>query len=126
MTPRRSVALYYLLQGVVGVAFWVAVRGSDVGRKLFELLPGHARVTDAFLWADLAAIAATLVCAWAVERDHRLAGLASAFTAGCLVYPTLYLVAWAPTSPGAARCLAIMVPPALISSWLAVRVARGV
>ena len=121
MTERQVFRWYFVAQAAVGVFFWFVVTGSDQGRRIFDLLPGHPRVTDAFFAADLLAIAASLVCAWAVGSGAKWAAPAVAFTAGCLVYPTVYLVSWAPHSAGGARCLLIMVPPSVITTWIAVR-----
>jgi hypothetical protein len=121
---KRVYSSYFALQAAVGVFFWFVVTGSDEGRRIFDLLPGQPRVTDAFLLADALAIATSIACAWAFEHESRWVVPLAAFTAGCLVYPTLYLVAWAPHSAGAARCLFIMVPPSVISTWIALRAWR--
>lgn len=122
----RILAGYFALQALVGVAFWIAVLGSNVGHRVFELEPGRDLATDAFVGADLVAVTASLVSAVALWRGSRWAVAAVAFVTGCIVYPTVYLLWWAPTSAGAARCLVIMLPPAVIGSWITVRLARSV
>lgn len=118
MSERRTLSVYFLVQAAAGFFFWFLVNGSDEGRRIFDLMPGHPRVTDAFFYADLLAIATSLACAWALDHDATWALPIVAFTAGCLVYPTIYLITWAPNSAGGARCLAIMVPPSAITTWI--------
>ena len=121
MTEQRTLSVYFVAQAAVGVFFWFLVTGPDEGRRIFDLMPGHPNVTDAFFSADLLAIATSLACAWALDRDASWALPIVAFTAGCMVYPTIYLIAWAPSSAGGARCLLIMVPPSVITTWITVR-----
>jgi hypothetical protein len=123
-SEHRTFAVYFLAQAAVGLFFWFVVTGSDEGRRLFDLMPGHPRVTDAFLWADLLAVATSLGCAWALSSGARWAVPLVAFTTGCIVYPTIYLIAWAPVSSGGAHCLFIMVPPSLVGIWITRRLWR--
>lgn len=117
-TERQTIAGYFAVQGFVGLFFWFVVTGSAQGRELFDLLPGHPRVTDAFFAADLFTVVCSWVAAYAVWSKARWALVMVAFTTGCIVYPTVYLLTWAPTSAGGLRCLVIMVPPSLIGLWL--------
>lgn len=122
---RRVFALYFLAQAAVGLFFWFVVTGSDEGRRLFELVPGHPRVTDAFLWADLLAVATSLGCAWGLSIGAHWVMPLVAFTTGCIVYPTVYLLAWVSTSAGGRHCLLIMVPPSVIGIWITHRLWRS-
>lgn len=122
---RRVLAGYFALQGIVGLFFWFVVTGSAQGRELFDLMPGSPRVTDAFFAADLF----TVVCSWAtaagVATRARWAVAMAAFTTGCIVYPTVYLLSWAPHGAGGLRCLAIMVPPSVVGVWVTHRLWRA-
>ena len=123
-SEHRTFAVYFLAQAAVGLFFWFVVTGSAEGRRLFDLMPGHPRVSDAFLWADLLALAASLCCAWGLSRGAGWSVPVVAFTTGCIVYPTIYLIAWAPSSSGGAHCLFIMVPPSIIGIWITRRLWR--
>ena len=77
------------------MAWWIGLQMSTAFRGWFELDPGHERVLDAFLVADLVVfVGGSLVTAVALARRSASAGLAAAVTAGGAAYATLYLAAW--------------------------------
>jgi hypothetical protein len=116
----RVFAAYLLLQAVVGILFWVALEWSPDIRKLFELTATNDDVTDAFFLADLlVGVAGSAAGAWALWSDARWGAPVVAFTAGGLVYPTLFLVAWVARTDTGDACLLIMVPPSIITSSIA-------
>ena len=48
-----------------------------------------------------------------------------AFTAGAIVYPTLYLVGWVSFTESGSLCLAIMVPASIFTGWVSYQVWRA-
>lgn len=116
----RVFAGYLVLQAVVGILFWVALEWSPDVRELFELTPTNDTVTDAFFLADLlVGVVGSAAGAWALWSDARWSAPVVAFTAGGLVYPTLFLVAWVARTDTGDACLLIMAPPSIITSSIA-------
>jgi hypothetical protein len=112
-------AAYLAFQAVVGIGFWVALATSPGIRELFELRPALPAVTDAFVLADLlVGVAGSALGAWALWSDARWAVPVIAATSGGLVYPTLFLLLWVVMEGTGAACLAIMVPPSTISTYV--------
>ena len=75
---------------------------------------------DAFIFGDLVVIiVGSLLGAWAVRDRKAWALPIVAFTAGGLVYPTLYLLAWVSFTGKGAASLFAMVVPSTLTSWLA-------
>lgn len=116
----RVVAGYLTLQAAVGVALWVAWTWSPTARSWFDLAADRPGVMDAFVVADLgAAVSGSVASARGFWRGAAWAVPAVAFTAGTLVYPTLFLVGWVSLEGTGALCLAIMIPPSILTSWIA-------
>ncbi len=121
LRPERLYAWYFLAQAAVGMGLWVAFAGSSTARGWFDLVPSHRAVTQAFFLADLlVGVLGSILSAWALETRASWTLPIVAFTAGGMVYPTLYLVAWvALTGTAAGRtCLTIMIPPSTITCWI--------
>jgi hypothetical protein len=121
----RVFAIYFVLQAAVGVVFWLILDSSGSLREVFELFPARPAVTDAFFLADALVIVTSLLSAWALSGARSWAVPMVAFTAGGMVYPTLYLVAWVAMEGTGAACLAIMVPPSVLTSWIAYETWKG-
>ncbi len=120
MRPERIYAAYLAAEAIVGVLLWVAFAASTTVRGWFDLMPAHHAVTDAFVLADLlVAVVGSALSAWGVDARKSWAVPMVAFTAGAMVYPTLYLVAWVSFAGTGTACLAIMVPPAILTCWIA-------
>jgi len=118
--PERIYAAYLAAQAVVGLLLWVAYAASGTVRGWFELLAGHRPVTDSFVLADLlVAVVASALSAWGVDRNRSWAVPAVAFTAGAMVYPTFYLVAWVSFTGTGRAALTIMLAPATLTCWIA-------
>jgi len=119
-------ATYFVLQAVVGVALWLAYAASPAVRTWVGLVPTRPAVTAAFVYPDLGVIVlGSLLSAWTIRRRAPSAVPWSAFTAGGVLYPTLYLLGWvSATNRTGEHVLAIMIPPALLSSWIAYQVWR--
>jgi hypothetical protein len=122
---ERIYAAYLAVQAVVGVLLWIGYASSRTVRGWFELLPSHPAVTDAFVLADLlVAVAGSAFSAWGVDRRRSWAVPVVAFTAGAMAYPTFYLIAWVSFAGTGNACLAIMVPPTVLTAWIAYRTWR--
>ena len=109
---------YLALQAVAGVAFWLILGMVPAAREWLELMPDERQVTDAFLFADAVVILTSAVSAWAVIGRRSWAVAAVAFTAGGLVYPTLFLVCWVAFTGDGAATLAVMVAPSSLTCWV--------
>ena|GEM_PF-2645159 len=116
---------YFVVQAVVGVGLWVALAGSDTIRSWFELRPGTPAVMDAFVFADvIIVVVGSLLSAWALHTGASWAVPVVAFTAGGVVYPTLYLAGWVSFTGTGALCLAVMLPPSTLTCWIAYQTYR--
>lgn len=73
----------------------MALGTSDTVHGWLELMPGSPEVTDTFVVADLlVVVVGSALAALAVARRRRVAVPVVWFTAGGIVYPTLYLLRW--------------------------------
>ena len=119
-------AAYFVLQAVVGVALWLVYAASPAARSWVGLVPARPAVTAAFAYPDLGVIVlGSLLSAWAIEGRSPAAVPLTAFTAGGVLYPTLYLLGWvSTTNHTGSGVLAIMLPPALLTSWISWQVWR--
>jgi len=116
-TIERAFAGYLAVQAAAGIAFWVILGSVPAAREWLELMPEKREVTDAFLFADAIVIVSSAVSAWAVIGRRSWAVPMVAFTAGGLVYPTLFLVCWVAFTGDGAMTLAVMVAPSSITCW---------
>jgi len=116
-TIERVLAGYLALQAVAGIAFWVILGAVPAAREWLELMPEERQVTDAFLFADAIVVLTSAASAWAVAARRTWAVPAVAFTAGGLVYPTLFLVCWVAFTGDGAMTLAVMVAPSSLTCW---------
>lgn len=125
MRPSRLYAGYLYVQALMGVLLWIGFAASATMRSWFELMPEHHAVMDAFVFADLfVVVVGSVVSGWAIDREKSGAVPAVAFTAGAIVYPTLYLLGWVSFAGTGAACLGIMVPAAIFTCWVAYQVWR--
>jgi hypothetical protein len=118
-THQRVFAGYMALQALVGVLFWTALAASPRIRSVFDLMPSHHEVTDAFFLADLlVGVVGSALGAWGLWTAARWTVPVLAFTTGGIVYPTLFLVCWVALAGTGEATLAIMLPPSVLSSWV--------
>ena len=118
-TNQRVFAGYMALQAAVGILFWVALVASPRIRSVFDLMPSHHEVTDAFFLADLlVGVVGSALGGWGLWTGARWAVPVLAFTTGGIVYPTLFLVCWVAMAGTGAACLAIMLPPSVLSTYV--------
>ncbi len=119
LRPERLYAGFLVAQAACGVALWILFATSTTVRSWFELMPQYHRVMDAFVFADiLVVVVGSLASAYAIDRRATWAVPVVAFTAGGVVYPTLYLLGWVSFAGTGAACLGIMVPTAVLTCWV--------
>jgi hypothetical protein len=114
---ERVFAGYLAVQAVAGIVFWAVLGAVPAAREWLELMPDKREVTDAFLFADAIVILSSAASAWALAARRSWAVPAVAFTAGGLVYPTLFLVCWVAFTGDGAMTLAVMVAPSSLTCW---------
>lgn len=114
-------------QAALGVVLWLALALSPTVRGWFELLPGHGEVTDAFVFADLGLIVVgSAAGAWGLGHDRDWTVPIVAFTAGAVVYPTLYLLCWVTVTGGQGVVgLGVMVATSILTCWIAFQTWRA-
>lgn len=126
LVADRVYALFFAAQAAFGVLIWGAFALSSSVRSWVELVPERPEVTEAFALGDLGLIVVgSALSAWALVGGARWAVPATAFTAGAVVYPTLYLVWWVAANGSGAVGLAVMVPVCGVTCWLAWSVWRS-
>jgi hypothetical protein len=122
---RRTYGGYFLIQAITGAAFWILLWLRTEERGGFEMLGAERAVTNSFLLADLVlGIVGSLVAAGGILAGRRWAPAVAMFVAGGIVYATVYILFWVGATGQAPAMLAVMVPPALLSTFVAVQVAR--
>lgn len=120
-SPATKVCAGYLLaQAVLGVVLWVVLTASETVWSWFELVPSVPEVTDAFFFGDLGVIVvASAFGAWGVWSRTRWAVPVVAFTAGAVVYPTVYLIGWTSLTGIGSVPLWVMVTTSTLTCWVA-------
>lgn len=117
---QRLYAGYLALQAVLGVALWIGIATSSTVRSGFELLADRTFVTDAFVYPDLVVtVVGSALSAWGIASGRRWAVPVVAFTAGSVVYPTLYLFGWVSRQRTASVALWVMLAVSLLTCWIA-------
>jgi len=117
---ERLLAGYLVVQALVGVAWWAAMAWSPPIRRVFELDDLQPAVLDSLVFADVVVIiVGGSLAAWALERGATRAVPLTAAVAGGLAYVTLYLIGWVTFTGEGALCAGVMVPPTLLSGWVA-------
>ena len=120
VTPNRVYASYFALQAFMGVAFWTLVAASPSVRSGFEMSAAQHAVTDSFLFADvIVGIGGSALAAVGIWCQARWGSAVALFTAGGMVYATLYLVGWVAFTGHGGGLLTLMVPPSTLSAWVA-------
>jgi hypothetical protein len=119
--PGRQIFSGFLVaQALVGIGLWVLMAVAPDVRAGFELDENQPAVMDAFVFADLFVIVlGSVACARLLWRGSPAAVPMVAFLAGAIVYPTLFLVGWVALVGTGSLCLVIMVPPSILTCWVA-------
>jgi hypothetical protein len=127
LSVRQTYAGYFLVQAIAGSGFWVLLWTRPGVRGGFEMLAAERAVTSSFLLADLVlGIVGSFVVAGAVLARRPWSGGLALFVAGGIVYATLYILFWVVATGEGAMMLGIMVPTALMSTYVAVQIQRSV
>ena len=125
MKPERIYAGYFGLQAVFGCAQWSIFFLSPTVRGWFELMPTKHAVVDAFVVADLGVvILGSALSAWAVWTGKRWSVPVVMFTAGGIVYATLYLIGWVGFTGEGSVLLWMMLVVTTLTCWCAYQVWR--
>jgi len=126
-SPAERVYVGYLAtQAVLGVLWWIALTGSTTVRGWFELFPGEHQVMDAFVFADvLVVVVGSGFGAWGLATGKRWTTAVLWFTAGGIVYPTLYLLGWLSFTSEGGLLLGAMVVVSTFTCWIAWQVWRA-
>ena len=124
--PAEKVYVGYLAaQAVLGVLWWLALTLSPTVRRWFELFPGEHEVMDAFVFADvLVVVVGSGFAAWGLAAGKRWTTAVLWFTAGGIVYPTLYLFGWLAFTSEGGLLLGAMVVVSTFTCWIAYHVWR--
>jgi hypothetical protein len=123
--PAGKIAAGYLAaQAVLGILWWVALTTSTTVRGWFELMPGEAQVMDAFAFADVIVVVGSALGAWGIVADKRWTSAVLWFTAGAIVYPTVYLFGWLSFTSEGGLLLGHMLIVATFTCWIAYHVGR--
>lgn len=116
-------AWYLIVQAVLGIVFWIVLTSSGTVRSWLELMPARHEVMDAFVFADVSVVViGSALSAWALRAQKSWAVPVVAFTAGGIVYPTLYLLGWVSFTGVGAPLLAGMVFVSTVTCWIAYQV----
>ena len=126
MAGKRVYVGYLAAQTVLGIGWWIALSTSTTVRSSFELMADHRAVMDAFVFADVAVVVlGSALSAWAIAREVAWAVPAVAFTAGGIVYPTLYLFGWVSFTTVGSPLLAAMIAVSTLTCWVAFQLWRN-
>jgi hypothetical protein len=110
---------YLVVQAILGIVLWFLIATSATVRDWFELVESTPAVTDSFVFADIGlVVVGSLLSAFAIWYARPWATVAISFTAGAVMYPTLYLVVWVGLEGTASVALAVMVWTASATSWI--------
>ncbi len=118
---RWGAALYFVLQGVSGLVWWIVLLAFPKLRELFwPRLPGggfDGRGLLAFALPDaLGFIGLSLLCAWALWRGSKLWWALLCLHVGALGYATLFCWNLALLTRGETLLPALLMTPALAAT----------
>jgi protein-S-isoprenylcysteine O-methyltransferase Ste14 len=96
MKIRHTAAVYFALQGIAVVVWWILLFGVPASRKHFRLETDSETSLLAFWMADLLLLGVgSIIAAVFCFRDSRHASTGSWFVTGAISYATLYCLAFA-------------------------------
>ncbi len=126
-TPLERFALTYLsAQTVLGLLWWLSLATSPAVRGWFELDPGSPEVMDAFVFADvIVVVVGSGLSAWGLATGRRWTTALLWFTAGGIVYPTLYLFGWVAFTGNGGPLLGAMLVVSFFTCWIAWQIWRA-
>lgn len=96
MKVHRSAAIYYAVQGLAVIAWWIVLFSAPASRRYFTLERNSEFSLLAFWLADLSFLGlGSLVAAWLCFRRHAYSQIASWFVTGAVSYAAIYCFAFA-------------------------------
>lgn len=125
-TTDRVYAGYLFVQAVCGILLWVGIATVPAFRSGFELLTDHPDVTTAFAVPDLALIVVgSALGGWGVLRRSSWAVPVVCATAGCVLYPTVFLIGYVAMGGAGAGGLGVMFLVSAAMGWVTVQIYRS-
>lgn len=111
MKIPHTAAIYYALQGIAIVAWWILLFFVPASRKYFLLESNSELSLLAFWMADLSLLGiGSIVTAWLCFRDNLHASNVSWLVTGAISYATLYCLAFAFYTDSGWLGVALMLP----------------
>jgi len=121
MKIRHTAAVYFALQGIAVVAWWLLLISIPASRKYFQLETDSETSLLAFWLADLSLLGiASLVAGWLCLHDSRHAPTASWFVTGAISYATVYCLTFAFFTDAGWLGAALMLPAMLWSGCFSI------
>lgn len=121
MKIRHTAAVYFALQGIAVVAWWLALFFVPAARKYFQLEDNSETSLLAFWLADLSFLGiGSIVASWFCFRESKHAPVALWFVAGAISYAAFYCFAFALFTDSGWLGVALMFPAMIWSGNFAV------
>lgn len=121
MKVYRSAAIYYAIQGLSVIAWWIVLFAVPALRRFFVLEQKSEFSLLAFWLADLAFIGiGSLVAAWFCFRRHEYSQIVSWFVSGAVSYAAVYTLALAMITDYGWIGVTLMLPAMIWSGIFAV------
>lgn len=121
MKVYRSAAIYYAIQGVAVIMWWIVLFAVPASRKYFLLERTSEFSLLAFWLADLAFLGfGSLAAAWLCFRHHEYSQIAAWFVTGAVSYAAIYCFAFAMITDYGWLGVTLMFPPMIWSGVFAV------
>ena len=121
MKIRHTAAVYFALQGIAVVAWWLLLIFVPNSRKYFQLETDSETSLLAFWLADLSLLGiGSLVAGWLCLRDSRHAPVAAWFVTGAISYATFYCLAFAFFTDAGWLGITLMLPAMLWSGCFSI------
>ena len=121
MKVRRSAAIYYAVQGLAVIAWWVTLYSSPSVRAYFVFENSSVTSLLAFWLPDLSFMAlGSLVTAWLCVQDSEYRQIAAWFVAGATSYAAIYCLAFAVMTDSGWLGVTLMIPSMIWSGVFAV------
>ena len=121
MKVYRSAAIYYAVQGVAVIAWWIVLFAVPSSRKYFILEQKIEFSLLAFWLADLSFLGlGSLAAAWLCFRNYDYSQIASWFVTGAVSYAAIYCLAFAMITDYGWLGVTLMLPAMIWSGVFAV------
>lgn len=121
MKVYRSAAIYYAVQGLAVIAWWILLFSVPSSRRYFLLEQNSEFSLLAFWLADLSFLGlGSLAAAWLCFRHHEYSQIASWFVTGAISYAAVYCLAFAMITDYGWLGVTLMLPAMIWSGVFAV------